>query len=61
MCTQPALDTSLPDWGINEETHSYNSDGLVGHNQIENQKKDLPGMTQLNMTHFGENCGCFKS
>lgn len=45
MCTQPALDTSLPDWGINEQTHSYNSDGLVGHTEIENQKKDLPGMT----------------
>lgn len=31
MCAQPALDTSLSDWGVSEETHSYNSDGLIGH------------------------------
>lgn len=45
MYTQPALDTSISNQRIKEETSNYNSDGLVGHNKTENKKKDLLGIT----------------
>lgn len=57
---QPALDTFISDWVIKKETHNYNLDGLVGHNETENKKKDFPGITQLSMTHFGKKLWVFQ-
>lgn len=45
MWAQPALDTFISDWVIKKETRNYNLDGLVGHNETENKKKDFPGIT----------------